>query len=46
MVKNLRYIFAKLNSSNVFIQNQMAPVYGNVGQQSIRIGSAANGERN
>ena len=40
------HIFAKLNSSNVFIQNQMAPVYGNVGQQSIRIGSAANGESN
>lgn len=40
------HIFAKLNSSNVFIQNQMAPVYGNVEQQSIRIGSAANSERN
>ena len=40
------HIIARFKSSNVFIQNQMAPVYGNVEQQSISIGRTANCERN
>ena len=40
------HILAKNTFSNVFIQNQMAPVYGNVEQQSISIGRTANCERN